>query len=399
MAKVQLAEGVFWVGVVDWELRDFHGYSTERGTTYNSYLVVDEKVVLFDTVKKGFGDEHLERIAEILPPERIDFIVVDHVEMDHTGALPEVIQRVKPQKLFCSPKGKENLLKHFHREDWPYEVVKTGDTLKIGKRTIRFLETRMLHWPDSMFSWLEEDRILISQDAFGQHWATSQRFDDEVPQGELMWQAAKYYANILWPYSNLVEKLLKDVGEMGIEPQIIAPDHGLIWRRAPEKILEAYGRWGRHEASARVVIVYDTMWHSTEEMARAIARGLESEGVEHLLIKLSVTHRSDVVTELLEAGGLLVGSPTFNNGMLPTVADFLHYLKGLRPRGKKGAAFGSYGWSGEAVKLMEAELQAMKVEVLEGGLRVQFVPTGEYLERCEEFGKRVGKVLKESFGS
>jgi len=396
MAEVQLREGIYWVGVVDWGLRDFHGYSTPRGSTYNAYLVVDEKVALFDTVKAPFAAELLERISEILPPERIDYVVVNHVEMDHTGALPVVMERVKPSKLFCSPKGKENLLKHFHRDDWPYEVVKTGDRLSLGGRTVTFIETRMLHWPDSMFSYLMEDRLLISQDAFGQHWATSGRFDDEVDRGELMQQAAKYYANILLPYSNLVQKLLGDLGEMGLEPEIIAPDHGLIWRKDPGMILEAYGRWSQQRAKPKVVVVYDTMWHSTERMAQAIAEGLAEEGVEYLVMDLKVSHRSDVVTELLEAKALLVGSPTFNNGMLPTVADFLHYLKGLRPRGKIGAAFGSYGWSGESVKLINAELEAMKVDLVDEGISVKFVPSGDDLKRCRELGQRVGRTVKET---
>jgi len=396
MAEVQLREGIYWVGVVDWGLRDFHGYSTPRGSTYNAYLVVDEKVALFDTVKAPFAAELLERISEILPPERIDYVVVNHVEMDHTGTLPEVMEVAKPEKLFCSPKGKENLLKHFHRDDWPYEVVKTGDRLSLGGRTVTFIETRMLHWPDSMFSYLMEDRLLISQDAFGQHWATSGRFDDEVDRGELMQQAAKYYANILLPYSNLVQKLLGDLGEMGLEPEIIAPDHGLIWRKDPGMILEAYGRWSQQRAKPKVVVVYDTMWHSTERMAQAIAEGLAREGVEYLVMDLKVSHRSDVVTELLEAKALLVGSPTFNNGMLPTVADFLHYLKGLRPRGKIGAAFGSYGWSGESVKLINAELEAMKVDLVDEGISVKFVPSGDDLKRCRELGQRVGRTVKET---
>jgi len=396
MAEVQLREGIYWVGVVDWGLRDFHGYSTPRGSTYNAYLVVDEKVALFDTVKAPFAAELLERISEILPPERIDYVVVNHVEMDHTGTLPEVMEVAKPEKLFCSPKGKENLLKHFHRDDWPYEVVKTGDRLSLGGRTVTFIETRMLHWPDSMFSYLMEDRLLISQDAFGQHWATSGRFDDEVDRGELMQQAAKYYANILLPYSNLVQKLLGDLGEMGLEPEIIAPDHGLIWRKDPGMILEAYGRWSQQRAKPKVVVVYDTMWHSTERMAQAIAEGLAREGVEYLVMDLKVSRRSDVVTELLEAKALLVGSPTFNNGMLPTVADFLHYLKGLRPRGKIGAAFGSYGWSGESVKLINAELEAMKVDLVDEGISVKFVPSGDDLKRCRELGQRVGRTVKET---
>ena len=359
MQPVEVKEGIHWVGAVDWGIRDFHGYSTEKGTTYNAFLVTDEKTTLFDTVKSGFRDDLLRGIRRLAAPEQIDYLVVNHVEMDHSGSLPEILEIVKPEKLFCSPKGKQALLDHFHREDWPYEVVESGQEISLGRRTVRFIETRMLHWPDSMFSYLVEDRVLISSDAFGQHWATSERFDDEVEQAELLHHAAKYYANILLLYSPLVRKLLAEVRKQELEIDVIAPDHGLIWRSGSREILAAYDRWSRQEATAKALVIYDTMWKSTAAMAHAIAEGLVEAGVRVRLLDLAVSHRSDVVTEALDAKALIFGSSTLNNMMLPRMADMLNYLGGLRPTGKIGAAFGSYGWSGEAVKQISSAMEAM----------------------------------------
>jgi len=393
MPAIKVKEGIYWVGVIDWNLREFHGYETDRGTTYNAYLVLDEKVVLFDTVKAEFFPILMENISQVIDPQRIEYVVVNHVEMDHSGALPQVVEVCKPEKIICSPKGKDNLLLHFHRGDWPYHVVKTGDEISIGRRTIRFIETRMLHWPDSMFSYLVEDRVLISQDGFGQHYATAERFDDEVDQAELMRQAAKYYANILLPFSQLVQKLLADVQAMGLQIDLIAPDHGVIWRN-PNRIVEAYARWSAQQRGQKVVIAYDTMWHSTERLAYAIGEGILEEGVPYIPMGLHSSHRSEVVTELLDAAALVVGSPTFNNGVLPTVADLLSYLKGLKPKGLKGAAFGSYGWSGEAVKLIEKEFEAMGIEILQEGLKVNFVPGEGDLKAAREFGRKIARAVK-----
>lgn len=394
MKPVEIKDGVFWVGVIDWNIRDFHGYSTPFGTTYNAYLVMDEKIALFDTVKKPFKGALLESIKTLVDPAKIDYLVVNHVEMDHSGAIPEMIEEIRPEKVFCSAMGKDALLEHYHREDWPYEVVKSGQTLSLGKKTVQFLETRMLHWPDSMFSYLQEDRLLLSSDGFGQHWATSERFDDEVNSQLLMHHAGKYYANILLLFSPLVQKLLATVREAGLEIDMIAPDHGLIWRSNPENIIQAYDAWSRQVAGEKAVIFYDTMWHSTEKMAEAIADGLRDEGVQYKIYNMKMTHRSDVMTEILDAKAVLVGSSTLNNGMMPCVADMLCYLKGLRPARKLGAAFGSYGWSGEAVKLVTSALEEMKMEIVDPGLRVKFAPTQDDLQHCVELGRKVGRMIK-----
>lgn len=392
-SSVMLKEGIYWVGVVDWNLREFHGYSTRMGTTYNAYLVLDEKTTLFDTVKEEFWGQFLENISEIVDPKHIDWIVINHVEMDHSGALPKVIELVKPEKVICSEKGKEALIKHFHEEDWPYHVVRSGDEISLGKRRVRFFETRMLHWPDAMMSYLVEDKILISQDAFGQHYATSKRFDDEVEEGPLMEEAAKYFANILMPYSKLVKRLIEQLEEFKLPIEIIAPDHGVIWRN-PEKILKAYRNWSEAKKVSKVLIVYDTMWHSTEKMALAILEGVKDEGVECKLVNLRLSHRSEVVTELLDAKAIAVGSPTLNNGVLPTVADFLSYMRGLRPANLIGAVFGSYGWSGESLDILRRELEGMGIPLIGEGVKVNFVPRREDLEKCRELGRKIASEVK-----
>jgi len=393
MKKIELAENVYWVGAVDWISRDFHGYSI-NGTTYNAYLIIDEKITLIDTVKKPYKGELMHRIHSIIDPKKIDYLVVNHVEMDHSGALPEVIEAINPEKVICSKMGHKALLQHFHRPDWPYHVVSPGEEISLGKRTLSFLETRMLHWPDSMFTYLKEDQILFTSDAFGEHLATSERFDDEVNQDVLMHEAAKYYANILTLYSPLVKKLLAKVQEMQLPIKMLAPDHGVIWRSNPGKIIDAYSRWCVHQGNGKALVIYDTMWESTRKMASAVAEGLHEQGVEYKLHDLAVTHRSDVMTDVLEASAIVLGSSTLNNGMLPRMADFLMYMRGLRPTNKVGAAFGSYGWSGEAVKMMNEILKEINIILCHEGLKVQYVPEHAQLAECVELGRTVGKAMQ-----
>ncbi len=396
MSNTELAKGIYWVGAVDWDVRDFHGYSTYKGTTYNAFLIVDKKVTLFDTVKRSHMNELLRNIRAIIDPAKIDYIVVNHVEMDHSGSLPELMDIIKPEKLFCSPMGQKAILEHFHREDWPYEVVKSGSEVSLGKRTIQFIETRMLHWPDSMFSFIKEDGILFSSDAFGQHYATSERFDDEVNLSEVMQESAKYFANILYLFAPLIRKLLAAVNAMNLDIKMIAPDHGVIWRTHQNKIIEAYDKWSRNEAEKKTLVIYDSMWHSTEKMAHAIGTGLQETGVSTSMINLKVHHRSDVMTQVLSAKAVIIGCSTLNNGLLPRMAGFLMYMRGLKPTNKFGAAFGSCGWSGEAVGLINTALTDMKIDVIEDGLRLKYVPDDRKLEECVEMGRRIGKRVIES---
>jgi flavorubredoxin len=396
MHPVEVKKDIYWVGAIDWNIRDFHGYSTPKGTTYNAYLVMDEKVALFDTVKKPFKEELIRNIERITELRKIDYVVVNHVEMDHSGSLPELIDLIQPEKVLCSSMGKNALLEHYHRDDWPLEVVESGQTISLGSRTVQFIETRMLHWPDSMISYIPEERLLISSDGFGQHWATSERFDDQVDVRELLFHAGKYYANILLLFSPLIRKLLGNIEKMGLEIDTIAPDHGLIWRADPGRVVEAYDTWSQHKCANKALIIYDTMWQSTEKMAQAIAEGLHQEGVELKMMNLKLTHRSDVMAEVLDAKALVLGSSTLNNGMMPGMADMICYMKGLRPVNRIGAAFGSYGWSGEAVKLMTEALEEMKVKVVSPGMRVKFAPSEEDLSKCSELGRQIGKAVKES---
>ncbi len=389
---IEIADGIFWVGAVDWNIRDFHGYSTNRGTTYNAYLIMDEKVTLIDTVKREFAGQLVGKISQIIDPKRIAYVVSNHTEMDHSSGLERLMHRIGEDKpIFCSQVGGKSLPLHFS-QNWNYRPVENGEVLSLGKRTLTFMETRMLHWPDSMFSYLNEDRILFSSDAFGQHYAGPERFDDQIGE-PIMPHAKKYFANILMPYSPLIIKLVNKVTEMGLVLDIVCPDHGIIWRKDPSKIIQAYVDWSQQQPRRKALVIYDTMWHSTEAMAHAIVEILNQQAVSAKPMHLRSWHRSDIITEVLDAGAVIVGSPTLNNGLYPTMSDFLTYLKGLKPKNKIGAAFGSYGWSGESVKLLNTHLEEMKIEVIDPGVRVQYIPDEKDFEACSEMAMKIALAL------
>ncbi len=392
MKPVEIAKGIYSVGVIDWNIRDFHGYSTEKGSSYNAFLIVDEKVILIDTVKKGHEDQLLDHISQIIDPKKIDMVISNHTEMDHTGGLPRIMHAIGEQKpIYCSKMGLKNLSQHF-KQQWNYHAVENGEELNIGSRNLSFIETRMLHWPDSMFTYVKEDQILFSSDAFGQHYAGYEMFDDVVGP-TIMSHAKKYFANILMLYAPKILKLIEHVSEIGLEIKMICPDHGIFWRKDPGKIIEAYVQWSNQIAGKKAIVIYDTMWHSTEKMAKAIADGISQEGVFARPIHIRSSHRSDIITEVLDAKAIVVGSPTLNNGIFPTVSDTLTYMKGLKPRNKIGAAFGSYGWSGESIKLVRAELEAMKFEIIEPDLRVKYVPDDADIEASVAFGRKIGQAV------
>lgn len=393
MNKVVLAEGINWVGVVDWNMRDFHGYVTRRGTTYNAYLIQDEKTALVDTVKHTFSSELLRNIYEIVDPAKIDYIIVNHVEMDHSSSLPIIAKHAKNATIIASQRGKDAIIEHYGA-DFNIQTVKTGDTLKLGKRTLSFVEAPMLHWPDSMFTYLVEDKILMPNDAFGQHFATSERFDDEVDEHVLMEEAATYFANILMPFAPLITRKLEEVTKMGIPIEMIAPSHGIIWRSNPSKIIKAYSDWSAGVSKNKVVIVFDTMWGSTDKMARAIAEGVASQGADVKLLKLRAANSTEAMTEILDAKAVVVGSPTLNNGMFPTIGEFLTYATGLKPKGKLWGFFGSYGWGGGAVKGMTEMAQKAGFQVHEQAVEVKYVPDEEDLKKCFEFGQQIAAKIK-----
>jgi flavorubredoxin len=392
---VELTKGVYWVGAIDWNGRDFHGFTTPGGTTYNSYLVVGEKTALIDTVKAPFAGEMLRRISQIIDPSKLDYIVVNHMEPDHSGSLAELKKQTNA-KILITKRGVDILNGYFRdegSEKWDFETVQTGDQLDLGSKTLIFLEAPMLHWPDSMETFLKEDRILFSNDGFGQHIATSKRYDFEV--GDVIPEAAEYYANILMPFHMPLLSYFRVLEELEIEPLQIAPSHGIIWKQDLKKILEAYRAWANGEVKEKVLVIYDTMWGSTEIMANEIAEAVLAEGVEVKLLNLRKNTRSHIMKEMLDAAVFAVGSPTLNNGLFPTVGDFLIYLKGLRPQKKKALAFGSYGWGGGAVKIVEQELKNAGIEVLEPGLQVKYRPYEKELESCRKLGEHLAAAAKE----
>lgn len=398
MKPVELAKDIFWIGAVDYNKRNFHGYSrSPRGTTYNSYLVRDEKNVVFDTVDNDYAGTMFCRLAKLMPLDKVDYIVVNHTEKDHAGALCQLVERCKPEKIITSTIGKRFMEAQFDTTGWPIEVVKTGDVINIGKRNIHFVETRMLHWPDSMVSYLEEDKVLISNDAFGQNIASSFRFADECDRTVLYDSMKRYYYNIVLPFSPQVLKTLKRVGDLGLSFDIIAPDHGLIFR-TPEDVkfvIDSYKAFAEQKPKLRAVIAYESMWNGTTRMAEAVADGLEAENVPYVLVNLQNSHCSDVMTELADSGALILGSATRNNMPMVNMMACLAHVKGLRPQNLVGATFGTYGWSGEAPKMMADALAEMKVELVGEPLKCYFNPQEEDLAKCRELGAAVARALKE----
>lgn len=391
---IKVSNNVYWVGAVDWTIRDFHGYTTKRGSTYNAYIILADKVTLVDTVKAPFKDEMLSRIASVIEPEKIEYIVSNHSEMDHSGSLKAVINEIGPEKIFASAMGVKALKEHFGLDG--ILPLKSGESLSLGNMELNFIETRMLHWPDSMISYLPEEKLLFSQDAFGMHLATDERFADQIKEDILDYEAATYYANILLPYSPLVLKLLDEVKKSGLDIDIIAPDHGPVWRKDLKWILNRYKKWAEQKPTGKAVILYDTMWRSTEMMARAIEEGLVAGGARVKVMSMGSFHRSDVAFEILDAGALVTGSPTLNNNIFPTMADVLTYLKGLRPVNLIGAAFGSYGWSGESAGQLNTILSEMKVGLVAEPLKIKYVPDEDDLSRCFDLGVNIAKNLKEA---
>ncbi|MDD5088077.1 MAG: FprA family A-type flavoprotein [bacterium] len=370
---VKIADRVYWVGAIDWTLRDFHGYATGRGSTYNAYLILADKITLIDTVKAGFEYEMLARIASVVEPEKISYIISDHAEMDHTGALLTTMERVKPEAVFASAMGVKTLAGQFHG-DSGIRAVKDGERLSLGDLTLTFMETRMIHWPDSMFSYLPEEKLLFSQDGFGMHLASLERFADEIPSHVIEYEAARYYANILLPFGTRIAKVLDKLEQSGILPEIIAPDHGPVWRKDIGWIVGKYREWIERRPKRKAVIVFDTMWGSTEKMARAISEGLREAGVSVSYLPLKTCDRADLATEILDAAALIAGSPTLNDGLFPTMADALTYLKGLKPSHLLGAIFGSHGWNGTGADEIRKYFDDMKIDLIAEPLKVNWVP-------------------------
>ncbi len=391
----EIKEGVYWVGVVDWALKKFHGHelSTHRGSTYNSYLVMDEKTVLVDTVWAPFQDQLVENISQIIDPSKIDMVVANHAEVDHSGGLPAIMKHTPNATVIVSPRGRESIEGHYHQA-WNFKAVKTGDKINIGKNDLIFVEAPMLHWPDSMFTYLTGRNILMPNDAFGQHYATAFRFNDQVDQEELFEEAIKYYANILTPFSPSVARKINEVLALNLPVDIIAPSHGVIWRKDPLQIVTKYQEWSAQKPQKSAVILYDTMWEGTRHMAEAIGQGIAAEGLQYKIFHVGVSDRNDVVTEIFKTKAIVVGSPTFNQGLLPTITPIFEDLRGLKFQNKIGAAFGTFGWSGEGLAIIEEHLNRCKIQVVAEGVKAKWQPRAEDLARCRELGQKVAQAIK-----
>jgi len=388
----RIKENISWVGKVDWELRTFHGqeYSTHRGSSYNSYLVRDTKTALIDTVWGPFSGEFVENLKKEITLDEIDFVIANHAESDHSGALPKLMRHVPDVPIYCTSKAIDSLTGHYH-QDWDFQAVKTGDTLSLGSKELVFIEAPMLHWPDSMMSYLTGDNVLFSNDAFGQHIATELMYNDLVDQAELFQEAIKYYANILTPFSKLVDKKIKDVLALNVPVDMICPSHGVIWRDDPLQIVKKYVEWANAYSENQITIAYDTMWNGTRRMAEAIAQGIKAADPEVIvkLFNVARSDKNDLITEIFKSRAVLVGSPTVNKGVLSAAAAILEEIGGLKFQKKKAAAFGCYEWSGEAKKVISQRLKEGGFQVLNDGIMEKWNPNVEAIDNCIRFGKDV----------
>lgn len=386
----KVKNNIHWVGKIDWELRKFHGdeYSTHRGSSYNSYLIKEEKVALLDTVWGPFAKEYVENLAKEIDLNRIDYVIACHGENDHSGALPELMRHIPDVPIYCTKNGVKSL-KGLYHQDWNFQIVKTGDKLSLGSKELIFIEAPMLHWPDSMFAYLTGDEVLFSNDAFGQHYASEQLFNDCVDQHELFEECVKYYANILTPFSPMVTRKIKEVLGFNLPLDMICTSHGIIWRDNPAQIVEKYLAWADNYQENQITLLYDTMWDSTRLMAEQIAAGIREadSSVTVKLFNLAKTDKNDAITEVFKSKAVIMGSPTVNNGILVSVAALLEEIKGLKFKNKKAAAFGSYGWSGEAVKIVSSRLSDSGFDVVDEGLRLTWSPDEESKQSCRDYGR------------
>jgi len=399
MKAVELKKDVYWVGALDWAMRDFHGYTTPLGTSYNNYLVLDDEVTLIDTVKYDFAEITIKNIIGIVDPARIKHVIINHIENDHATSLDRIMSLCPDATIYITEKGRRGLERFFDLSRWKLKIVKSGDTLCTGKKTFTFIETPMLHWPDSMITYLAGENILFTQDAFGQHIASSSRFDDEFmaeySEAVLDDAVIDYYANILMPFGPVIKAKIAEIENLGLQVDIVAPDHGIIWRKDPGKVFRLYKDIANGKANLSVAIIYDTMWQSTEKMIVPITEGIRAEGVGVNVIKLRATPMSVAIKEFWKARGSLIGSPTLNNITFPTVAEFMTHLRGLRPKNRLVGAFGSYGWGGGAVKEIYEDFKRMSLDAVDPGLQILYRPSVQDEEVCFQFGKEFAQKVIE----
>lgn len=390
--KKHIKNNVYWVGKVDWELESFHGddFSINNGSSQNAYLVFEEKTVLIDTVWKPHADEFVENLSREVDLAKIDYIIVNHGEVDHSGALPALMEKIPNTPIYCTEKAVKSLTGQFHHPEWNYNVVKTGDSLDIGNgKKLIFVEMTMLHWPDSMATYMTEDNILFSNDAFGQHFAVDELFNDKADQCRLWEEAIKYYANILNPFSMLVKKKIEEIQGLNLPIDIIATSHGAIWRENPLQIVEKYYEWAQAYQEDQVTIVYDTMWEGTMQLAHKIAQEIAqlSPDTRVKVFNLAKTDKNDIMTEVFKSKAIAVGSPTVGNSILSSVGGWLDFLKELKFKNKKAAVFGCYGWSGESPKILRERLTTSGFEVVEAEIKCNWNPVADDLDKATDIAK------------
>lgn len=383
MNNHEIKPGIYWVGARDWDVRNFHGYKTQRGTTYNAYLIIDEKITLVDNVKAEFSKEQIDRIKEIVDPSKIDYIITNHIEADHSGSILDVMNLAPNAKIVASPAGKKGLVSMYGIEEERIDAVKNMETLSIGENTLTFVHMGMIHWPDSMLTYIPEKKLVLSNDAFGQHFCSSYLFDDEVNSEDLFYETAKYYANIVLPYGKQVTKALNTLST--IEYDMIAPSHGLIWRSDVERMLKAYSDWAHYKSNRnKAVVVYDTMWKSTSKLAKFIVKQFEKQDIQVKMLNLESNHYSDVIAEVMDSKFVAIGSPSLNGQVMPSVAAFITYMKGLKPQNKTGMSFGSYGWSPSFLDGIEETMGSLHWNVPVKPFKIKGTPTDGCFEKLSQ---------------
>lgn len=396
---IEIKRKIYSIGITDWSIRHFHGQelSTHRGSSYNSYLIKDEKTVLVDTVWEPFKEEFADKLERDVGLDKIDMIVINHSEPDHGGSLEYILERMPSRDIpiYCTKNGAEIIKKHNNREDFNFKIVKTGDSVNIGEYDLVFVEMQMLHWPDSMLTYIKGAATVLSNDAFGQHYAGMSLFNDEVDSCELFEEAIKYYANILTPFSPLIKKKIEQIRDLNLPIEMIAPSHGVIWRTNPTQIIDKYYEWSQDYNEGYAVIIYDTMYDATRTMAHAIADGLHAKGVKYKIFNMAKTDQSDLMTDIFKAKAIIIGSCTVNNSFLRDTAGLLDEIKGHKLKGKIGVGFGSYGWSGEAPKLINAALQGAGVKTPLEHLSIKYTPSENEIEQCKQFGEKIAQVIIE----
>jgi anaerobic nitric oxide reductase flavorubredoxin len=392
MEHFEIMDSVHWVGKVDWELRKFHGeeYSTMRGSTYNSFLVKDQKNALIDTVWAPFDKEYVQSLAATIDISSINYIIANHAEIDHSGSLPELMKLIPGTPIYCTKNGINSLKGHYH-QDWNFIPVKTGDRLSLGSRELIFIEAPMLHWPDTMFCYLTKSNILFSNDAFGQHYASEYMYNDLVSSSELWNEAIKYYANILTPFSSFVKKKINEILELKLPLKMICPSHGVLWRKEPEQVIHKYLEWASDYREDQITVIYDTMWNATRRIAEAIVDGISAKDprVRLKVFNAAKSDKTEIISEIFKSKNVLMGSSTINRGILSAIGGLMEQIRGLSFKNKGAAAFCSYGWSGEARPIIENLLNTAGFNKLPEGPKVLWYPGAEELGLCFEYGQMI----------